>query len=450
MPERYAPGGPAPDAGRAPSVAIVSINYAPERTGIAVYSTGLAEHLRAAGWSVRVHTAFPYYPSWTKRPEDAGRWFTRERVGDVEVHRSWLYVPRRPSALRRMVHEATFAFGALVAYLVQPRADVTVVVSPPLPIGVPLLVVARLKGSRTVFHVQDLQPDAAIDLGMLKPGALSGLLFAIERQTYRLADRVSSISHAMVARIRAKGVPSSKLVLFRNWAQDRTILPRDRDTPLRREWGLDDRFVVLYSGNLGRKQGLDLLLDAAALLREDPTVAIVVVGDGGEREALVARAGREGLSNVVFKPLQPLERLSELLATADVSVIPQKAGVTDIVLPSKLGNIMASARPVIVSADPASELAQVIRAADAGVVVPQGSASAIVEAVLALRANPRETARIGRSARAWMQAHLGERAILRDFESVLRGLVGGTPGDAHGPDVQTSTTRQSDARATES
>lgn len=434
MPERFAMEGRPPDEGRAPSVAIVSINYAPERTGIAVYSTGLAEHLKAAGWSVRVHTAFPYYPSWTKRAEDAGRFYASDRVGDVEVHRSWLYVPRRPSALRRMLHEATFAFGALLAYLAKPRADVTVVVSPPLPIGVPLLLVARLKGSRTVVHVQDLQPDAAIDLGMLQEGALSRLLYAIERRTYHLADRVSSISHAMVGRIRSKGVAPAKLVLFRNWAQDRTIAPRDRATALRREWGLDGRFVVLYAGNLGRKQGLDLLLDAAALLREEPNVTIVIVGDGGEREALVARAEREGLSNVVFKPLQPLERLSELLATADVSVIPQKAGVTDVVLPSKLGNIMASARPVVVSADPASELAQVIRAADAGVVVPQGSASAIADAVLALRADPARAARAGRSARAWMQAHLGERAILRDFESVLRGLVDGRSGDARRPD----------------
>jgi colanic acid biosynthesis glycosyl transferase WcaI len=281
---------------------------------------------------------------------------------------------------------------------------------------------ARLKRSRLVFHVQDLQPDAALETGLLKPGLFARALLALERHTYALADRVSTISRAMRSRIQAKGVGQGKTMLLANWANDDLVRPRDPDTDYRRAWRLDGRFVVLYSGNLGVKQGLDVLLDCARLSLSDPDLVFVIVGDGGERGGLVARARRERLDNVQFHPLQPEERLSDLLATANVAVIPQRPGVTDIVLPSKLANILAAERAVIATAHQASELARTLQRAQCGIVVPPGDAVALAKAIARLKGSPLELARMGANGRCYMRERLSRDAVLPRAREALLSL----------------------------
>jgi colanic acid biosynthesis glycosyl transferase WcaI len=417
---------PAESGATAPplSVSIVSINYAPELTGIGVYTTGTAEFLARAGAKVSVHTAFPYYPAWSKRSGDRRTLFRREAGSRVSVRRSYVFVPSRPTAIRRVLHELSFVLSASVGYLFAPRAAVTVVVSPPLALGVPLGLLARLKRSRLVFHVQDLQPDTAIELGMLPRGMLARVLHLLERASYRLADRVSVISDGMAERVRGKGVPAAKVVVFRNWADVEQVVPGARETRFRAAWGLGDRTVVMYAGNLGVKQGLDVLLDAAAILgRTRPDVALVVVGDGGERGRLVARARELGLANLQFRPLQPAERLSELLATADVAVVTQRPTVKDIVMPSKLGNIMGSARPVVAAAAPDSELARTVRDADCGIVVAPQDAVQLAGAVAALADSPALRARLGANGRRFAEGFLSRQAILSEFADRLAELA---------------------------
>lgn len=403
-----------------PRIALVGINYAPELTGIAVYSTGLAEYLAGEGHEVDVYTAFAYYPRWVKAPADGGRLYRRERLNGVNVRRHYLYVPARPTAVRRMLHELSFIFCASVGYLLGPRAEVTFVVSPPLPLGLPMALLARLKGSRLVFHVQDLQPDAALETGLLRPGAFARALLALERWTYAAAHRVSTISRAMLSRIESKGVRQGKTFMLANWANDERIRPRNPDTEFRRDWALGERFVVLYSGNLGVKQGLDVLLDCARLMRGDAEVAFVIVGDGGERPHLAARALRERLDNVQFQPLQPEASLSELLATANVAVIPQRPGITDIVLPSKLGNLLAAERPIVATAYNDSELARTLVNAQCGVVVPPGDAQALAGAIARLKATPLEAARMAANGRRYMSERMSSAALLpRAREALL-------------------------------
>lgn len=404
-------------------VAIVGINYAPELTGIGVYNAGLAEFLAARGFEVDVYTAFPYYPAWRKDADAAGRLYRQERLRGVNVRRHYLYVPRRPGALARMWHELSFVVSASIGYLLGPTADCTFVVSPPLPLGIPITLLARLKLSKVVFHAQDLQPDAAIELGLLKKGRFSALLLGVERWTYALADRVSSIGRAMLGRIQGKGVPSRKLLLLKNWANDDVVRPLGGRTAYRAQWALENRFVVLYSGNLGVKQGLGMLLDCAARMQDRHDVAFVIVGDGGEKTALLQRARTENLHNVQFHPLQPLARLGELLATADLAVIPQKPDFGDIVLPSKLANILASGRPVVAAAPAASELALTLREAACGLVVQPGDAEALAAAVRQLAEDPRERARLAANGRRFMQASLARESVLAQHARALEGLM---------------------------
>ena len=411
--------------GRSMRIAIVGINYAPEPTGIPVYTTGLAEYLVNEGHDVTVYTGFPYYPRWTKTPEDRRQVFRCETINGVKVRRHYIYVPARLSTLKRMAHELSFVISSMLGYLFGPRADLTIIISPPLFTGIPVALIAWFKRSRTILHVQDLQPDAAVDLGMLKPGPLMNLFFALERLTYRLVHRVSTISDGMMAKIAAKGVSRDKMLLFRNWANDDVVSPRDSNTSFRREWGLDGKFVALYSGNMGVKQGLKGVLEAAAALQEQNDIEVVIVGDGGEKPALMKRASDMGLTNLQFRPLAPMERLAELLATADVALVPQKDGVKDIVLPSKLCNLLASGRPVVAAASLDTELGRIVSESGCGVLVEPENGLQMAEMIRHLRRATAVRDRMGRDGRRYMETFLGSGQILAEFMDQIELLVTG-------------------------
>lgn len=427
-------------------IAIVSINYAPELTGIGVYSTGMAEYWAAHGDEVVVHTGFPYYPEWAKREADRGKWFERSTCNRVDLRRSFLYVPRRPRALTRILHELSFVLTSTLSYAFSGRSDVTLIVSPPLLLGVPIALLARAKGSLAVLHVQDLQPDAALELRMLPAGFLARALYALERLNYRVAHYITTISDSMLARIAHKGVPRTKLCLFKNWADLETDASPGGAPDFRCEWALADRFVVLYSGNLGAKQGLSTLLDVAQILADEPRIAIVIVGSGGEREALAASARERGLSNLQFRAPVAKPELARLLATADVSVIPQRVLVQDLVLPSKLCNLLAAGRPVIAGAHADSEMGRLITRWQCGVLVPPEDPAAMAQAIRSLYAEPDTAqalaARGPEAARAlWDRATILDslREQLCDWLDPERKLAvrkGSTaaavPGETHG------------------
>lgn len=407
------------------SVSIVSINYAPEMTGIGVYTAGLARFLGHRGHAVTVHTGFPYYPAWRKEDQDRRTLFREYWEDRVRVRRSYLYVPSKPSVARRIVHELSFVASSVMSYLLAPRTDATIIVSPPLFLGIPVALVAWLKGSKVLFHVQDLQPDAALELGMLRKGLVSRVLYGLEKITYRVVQKVSAISPGMLRRIEGKGLSSGKLVLFRNWADDQVVTPRNRDTVYRKTWDLGNRFVVMYAGNLGLKQGLETVLEAAAILRDREDVVFVIVGDGGQKDDLMELARARGLGNVMFKPLQPLDQLSELLATADVGVVPQRRAVSDIVLPSKVSNILGSGRPVIVAADPGTDLHQLVTEGECGIAVDPGNAGSLADAIGLLHDDPNLRTRFGRNARRAAEHGCSSTTILDEFEGWLCGWIRG-------------------------
>ncbi|HEY8834608.1 MAG TPA: glycosyltransferase, partial [Chthoniobacterales bacterium] len=197
-------------------VIVWGINYAPEFTGIAPHSVALCEFLLRQGHDVEMVSSFPYYPTWQKRPEDRGRIYRTDVVNGVSVHRCWHFVPARVSALKRIVHEGSFVFTSTLRALFLRSPDVFVVVSPPLPLGVAAWFVSKLKRAPFVFHVQDMQPDAAVGLGMLKQNWFTRALYGLEAFAYRHAARVSGITRGMLATFRSKGVAESKLIYFPN------------------------------------------------------------------------------------------------------------------------------------------------------------------------------------------------------------------------------------------
>ena len=404
-------------------VAIISINYHPEPTGISVYTTGTAEFLSKEGHSVTVFTAFPYYPKWAKRQQDHGRLYASELLEGVRLHRCYVYVPAQPTAIKRIAHEFSFVLSVALRYLFDRRFAITVIVSPPLALALVLGLLAKLKGSHIMLHIQDLQPDAAIDLGMLRAGRLTQLLFWMERTGYRLADRIATISNAMRAKIESKGDFSGKTLIFKNWAGGSIVKATAVEQSMKHEWGLLDKFVVLYSGNMGVKQGLGSMLVAAQRLKSHDDIVLLVVGEGGEKSALRARAQQLGLRNLRFEPPVAREQLGRLLAAADVSVITQKSGINDLVLPSKLGNIMTSRRPLVVQAVPESELASIVTGCDCGLVIAPEDGEALAGAILTLRARPERCGEMAQRGVEFAAKHLSETTILNGFVDELSALV---------------------------
>ncbi|NVM22527.1 MAG: WcaI family glycosyltransferase [Desulfobacterales bacterium] len=406
------------------SIAIVGINYFPEPTGISVYTTGMAEYLVRKGFDVTVYTGFPYYPGWTKHEEDKGRLFKKELINNVKIRRSYLYVPCAVNTLKRIVHELSFVLSSAANYLMGPRADLTIVVSPPLFLGLSVRLPARFKGSKVLFHVQDLQPDAAIELGMLKKGLLARILYKIEKSVYDRADRVSTICPGMLERIITKGVAAERIFLLENWANNEVIFPRDKNTEYRSSGSLKRKYVALYAGNFGVKQGLDTVAEAAEKLRDRPGIQFLLVGNGALKARLAEHVTLKRLSNITLLPPQSFERLNDLLATANVSIVPQRKEAGNIVFPSKLLNIMASGRPVIATAEPESELGRIIDSAKCGLLVEPENADELANAILYLKDHPKKAAAFGTNGRDYMVEHFTKKQILEGFVQKIDELMG--------------------------
>ncbi|GAB4215695.1 MAG: WcaI family glycosyltransferase [Synechococcales cyanobacterium] len=408
-------------------ILIYGLNYAPERTGIGKYTGEMAAWLVTQGHEVHVVTTPPYYPMWQV---DASYWgwaYRCESVDGVQVYRCPLWVKPNPSGLERLLHLASFALSSVPVILGHLfwRADVVMVLEPAffcVPMG---LLVARLGGSRSWLHIQDFEIDAAFDLGIIP--SRWGLDRFVQRLEYWLTasfDRISTISPAMVQRLGEKGIPAAKQVLFPNWVDTTQIYPLDHPSPLRTELGIPpEALVVLYAGNMGKKQGLELLIEVAAALHGDPAWHFVLCGDGVSRQTLQEQVSGRQLTNVTFLPLQPIERLNELLNMADVHALIQKEASADLVMPSKLTGMLASGRPILATAQPETAIGQVFAFADCGLLVPPEDPQAWQQALLAMGRDPEKRQHWGSQARSYACQHLSQEAILADFAQTLEALA---------------------------
>ncbi|BAZ92990.1 glycosyltransferase [Thiohalobacter thiocyanaticus] len=391
---------------------LVSINYLPEMTGIGKYSGEMAEWLASRGVEVEVVTAPPYYPAWKVSPEYGSYLYRRETINGVGITRCPLWVPARPSGLKRILHLASFALSAfpvIVWKAVRMRPDIVFVVEPPLFCAPSALLAAGLGGAQSWLHVQDFEVDAAFDLGVLKARWLRKLVLKTESWLMRRFARVTTISERMLERLSQKGVEPERVGLLPNWVELERIYPLQEPSSLRAEWGMTESdTVVLYSGNMGEKQGLEILLETARRLEDRSDIRFVLCGDGSARARLEVLAG--GMRNVEFKPLQPLDRLNDLLNLADIHVLPQRGDAADLVLPSKLTNMLASARPVVATAAPGTQVAEIVEAC--GIVVPPEDADALARAVAQLSDSAAKRSEFGAAARRLAETDWGKDNVL--------------------------------------
>jgi colanic acid biosynthesis glycosyl transferase WcaI len=362
-------------------VLIYGINYAPEPIGVGRYSGEMGRYFAQQGLAVEVITAVPHYPGWSPRDGYRNR-YRGEQVDGVRLMRCPLLLRKEMRGLWRMLAPLSFAItSAPVAVwrILITRPHTVLCVEPTLFSAPIALLAAKIVGAKTVLHVQDLEVDAAFAIGHLHGGLLQKLANAVERMTLRNFDAVVTISLHMQTQLESKGVPAKRLNLVRNWIDVEKIRPLDGPSTYRDELALPvDAFVALYAGNIGPKQALSVILEAAQRSREKSGLVFVIAGDGPEKKRLVAQYG--ALPNVRFLPIQPEERLCDLLA--DVHLLPQDRGAADLVLPSKLGGMLASGKPSIVMADPGTELYDFL--GDGSIILPPGNCEALAAAIARL------------------------------------------------------------------
>jgi colanic acid biosynthesis glycosyl transferase WcaI len=401
-------------------VLIVGLNYAPEPIGIGPYTTGLAEYLAGAGHRVEVVAGRPYYPQW--RAYAGFRLFGWRRTNEngVGVTRCWHYVPRVPGGIKRILHHFSFLLTALPAAIwraFKHRPDAVLCVAPSIMSAYPARLAAALSGARMWLHLQDFEVDAAFATGMVTGPRLARLLLAAERGVLRSAAVVSTISPQMVARLVEKGGAADRTYQLRNWAN---AVPGESTHPgYREEWSVGSRQVLLYSGNLGAKQGAGLIVEAARLLATREDLLFLICGEGPELAKLQAQA--DGLGNLRFHPLQPAARLMELLELAAIHLLPQLDAAADLVLPSKLTNMLLSGRPVIATALPGTGLFDEVEGC--GIAIPPGDADMLAAAILRLADNPALSTKLGAAARIRAAQRWSHEAILSSFERRLVAMA---------------------------
>ncbi len=400
-------------------ILVHGINYAPELIGIGKYNTEMCEHFVKSGHEVTMITAFPYYPEWKVPEKYRNKYFITERRKGVFIRRSYLYVPSKVTTLKRVLHELSFILTSFFNLVIAKKSDVLIVISPPLGLGLAACLVSRLKRIPFIFHVQDLQPDAAVDLGMIKKGLFVRFLYKIEKFIYKKASLVTTISEGMREKIILKGIDPKKVLLFLNWVNSDYIRPYKRHNIFREENGIKDKFIVLYSGNIGMKQGLDTILDVADRTRDQDDIMYLIVGNGVYRENLIRKNMKMGLNNVKFIPVQSNNMLPHMLSAADVSLVPQQRAVTDIVMPSKLTGIMASGRAVIACANRGSEVYKLITESGCGIVVEPDNPEQMLEAVMDLYRNRDKAEECGKKGRKSAVECFSKEIILKNFESKI-------------------------------
>lgn len=366
-------------------VMILSINYWPEVTGIGAFTTYRAEYLAAAGHDVEVCTTFPYYPEWKVSAEYAGKLSSSEERKGVKILRGYAYVPRRVTSLKRILHEGSFIVSSLVRAFSRKRPDLLLVISPPLGLAVNAILLSRLWRIPYVFDVEDLQPDSAAELGMLPSWALK-LLYKVEKEAYRHASLVTTLTNGMRNQIVNKGVPAEKVELLEpRMDESLSDIALDEGVAFRKRYGLGDKFLITHSGNMGVKQGLDVIVDAAVLNRSDDSMQFMLVGDGAVAERIKRRVAELDVQNVRFLPLLNAAEFRGLLAASDLCLLTQQKSVSEIAFPSKVVTYLGAGRPVIASVNPDSEIAQTICESGAGRVVMAEDAEALSSAIHDLR-----------------------------------------------------------------
>lgn len=359
-------------------ILLIAGNFSPELTGIGKYNGEMVDWLINNGYECTVLATYPYYPQWNVQQEykKNAKWFTTEikntnQGKKVNIIRCPHYIPANPSSLKRLISDSSIfiTFGlAMLSLLFKRKHDFVISVAPPFTLGLLAVLYKKTKGAKFLNHIQDLQIEAARDLNMIKSRSIIHALFAIEKFILQHADIISTISVNMMMKMQSKC--SKKVMFFPNWVDVEQFFPVQNKKGLKTAYGFSETdTIILYSGSIGQKQGLEQILHSAKYFQSKPSIKFVICGEGPYKTNLQKLSADLSLNNVHFLPLQPMECFNNFLNMADFHLVLQKANAGDLVLPSKLTTLLAIGGVSIVSASPGTSLYDIINNDKVGYII---------------------------------------------------------------------------------
>jgi colanic acid biosynthesis glycosyl transferase WcaI len=373
-------------------ILLIGGNYFPEPTGIGKYNAEMMDWLASHGNDCSVITSYPYYPYWKVQKPYAGiflrykKEFVRNTNNEgkpIKIYRCPQYVPAKPTLIRRMILDLTFSISSfiLICYLMfKKRYTHIICVAPSFQIGLLAIFYKKIRGTKFLYHIQDLQIDAAKGLKMVKSSRLINYLLIIEKFILKRADTISSISEGMIERIKIKC--NKNVIFFPNWVDSNIFFPINSKDCLKKEFGFESEDkIVLYSGAIGEKQGLDSIIRAAKMLSNFKNLKFVICGTGPYRLNLEKLSAYLKVDNVYFLSLQPLEKMNKFLNMADIHLVLLKANTSNLVMPSKLTSILSIGGRAIISASENSSLYQLVSSNNLGILIQPENDIALINAI---------------------------------------------------------------------
>ncbi|WP_071191561.1 glycosyltransferase family 4 protein [Trichormus sp. NMC-1] len=413
-------------------ILIYSYNYHPEPIGIAPLMTELAEGLVKRGHQVRVVTAMPNYPERQIYQEYRGKFYVTEHKNGVQIQRSYVWIRPQPNLLDRVMLDGSFVITSFFPAIIGWRPDVILSTSPSLPVCVPAALLGWLRACPVILNLQDILPEAAIHVGLLKNKLLIKIFTELEKFAYASATKISVIADGFVENLLSKGVAADKIIQIPNWVDVNFISPLPKkDNPFRATHNLNGKFVVLYSGNIALTQGLETVIKAAVKLRDITEIAFVIVGEAKGLQRLQQQCLDWGADNVLLLPFQTRKDLPQMLAAADVGLVVQKKNVISFNMPSKIQVLLASGSALVGSVPENGTAARAIKQSGGGVIVPPEDPQALAMAILDLYQNQEKLKKLGDNSRKYAVENYSFEQALNQYESLCYSLT--ADGKAIGP-----------------
>lgn len=408
-------------------ILLIGYNFYPEPTGIGKYTGEMIQWFVKQGYDCAVITSYPYYPFWkVQEPYYKKRfWYSFEEEFDAKTNgrlrtfRCPQYVPVKPSGLKRILLDLSFFIAAsfpLLGLMTRKKFDFVITIAPSFQAGLLGVLYKKIRKAKLVYHIQDLQIEAARDLNMIKSKGVIQALFKMEKYIFNHSDIISSISEGMVDKIREKA--KKDVYLFPNWTDTRIFYPIAGRLELKKEFGYQpsDK-IILYSGSVGEKQGLESILHAADELRQFERVKFIICGSGPYKNVLETLAKNLNLENVNFLPIQPFEKFNQFLNIADLHLIIQKASASDLVMPSKLTTILAVGGLALITANKGSGLYFLVKQHNIGLLIEAENQTALNEGIL--KAVSEDFSHINKNACQYAENYLSIDNIMHGFEEFM-------------------------------
>jgi len=402
-------------------ITIICPHFAPDTAPTGEVMTQIVNELQHLGHRIHVVTSLPWYRDHSVEPGWTGRLISREKTSWGKITRIHPFASKnRTNILARAIAFGAFSCAAALVATLTRRTEIILAMSPPLTLGLAGWVAAKRHKAPLILNIQDIHPDAAIATGTLTDTRVIQLLRRIERTSYAKADAVTVLSDDLRKKLISRIDEESKLRVIPNFVDTEQIYPGDRNNSYRHELGVTDETIVMYAGNVGFSQPLELVLEAARYLADRDDIIFVINGNGSRRAYFEKEA--EELPNVTFMDYQPRQRLNEVLAAGDIHIIPLQKGLSSISVPSKFYSILAAGRPVLASVDPGTEIDLVVTRSGAGRSTPAGDTQEFIAALTALIDDPHGRVAAGLEARRFAEEWLSAKAVAESYNELFPEL----------------------------